>query len=163
MRKAVKRNKSLVLLLLIILLGAFLRFYRLTEVPPSLFGDEVDVGYQAYSILKTGRDYSGNFLPIHFQSLADWRTPLFLYATVPFVWLFGLTELGVRFAPALFGVLTIPLVFLFCEELREILKIRSITSHFSLLTSLLLAVSPWHLQYSRAAFEVTLMLFLIIL
>lgn len=163
-------SSSLLLLLLITLLAAFLRFYRLTEIPPSLFGDEVDVGYQAYSILKTGRDYAGNFLPIHFQSLADWRTPLFLYGTVPFIWLFGLTELGVRFQPALLGLLTIPLFYFLVKELFESLHSGRVPPaggpltgvSLALLASLLLAISPWHLQYSRAAFEVTQMLFLIL-
>lgn len=158
-----EKNRTKILLLLIVVLGAFLRFYRLVEVPPSLFGDEVDVGYQAYSIFKTGRDYSGNFLPIHFQSLADWRTPLFLYATVPFVWLFGLTELGVRFLPALMGVLTIPAMYLLVSEFSRMRITRMNPNSLSLLSALLLAISPWHLQYSRAAFEVTLMLFLVIL
>ncbi|MFZ5366030.1 MAG: glycosyltransferase family 39 protein [Patescibacteria group bacterium] len=150
------KKKTLILLFLIVLLGAFLRLYKLDKFPPSLFGDEVDVGYQAYSILKTGRDYSGNFLPLSFQSLADWRTPLFLYGTVPFVWFFGLTELGVRFQPALFGILTIPIFYLLVRKLFE-------NEILGLLAALFLAISPWHLQYSRAAFEVTQMLFFLIL
>jgi len=154
--KLFKEKSSFLWLVLILVLGFALRFYRLESIPPSLFGDEVDVGYQAYSILRTGRDYSGNPWPINFQSLADWRTPLFLYATVPFVWLFGLTEWGVRLAPALFGVFTIPLFYLLVKELFKSEKI-------GLLAALFLAISPWHLQYSRAAFEVTQMLFLLLL
>ncbi len=67
------------LLGLILVLALFLRIWQLDRVPPSLFGDELDVGYQAYSILKTGRDYMGNFLPIDIQSFAEYRTPLFIY------------------------------------------------------------------------------------
>ncbi len=155
-KEKLKEKKALLFLALIILLGAFLRFYKLVQVPPSLFGDEVDVGYQAYSILKTGKDYLGQSWPLSFHSLADWRTPLFLYGTVPFVWLFGLTELGVRFQPAFWGFLTIPLFYLLVKKIfkKEIL---------ALLAALFLAISPWHLQYSRAAFEVTQMLFLLLL
>jgi hypothetical protein len=69
-----KKGKLIVSLLLITLLGLLLRLYNLEKVPPSLFGDEVDVGYQAYSILKTGRDYMGQSWPISFHSLAEWRT-----------------------------------------------------------------------------------------
>ena len=82
------------LLLVILLIAGILRFWKISEVPVSLFGDELDVGYHAYSILKTGRDYSGNFMPIHFQSLAEWRTPLYLYSAVPTVALFGISPLG---------------------------------------------------------------------
>lgn len=155
-KKNLREKKPIVFLVLIILLGVFLRFYRLNQVPPSLFGDEVDVGYQAYSILKTGKDYMGQPWPISFHSLADWRTPLFLYGTVPFIWLFGLTELGVRFQPALFGILTIPVFYLLVQK---IFKNKSL----GLVAAFLLSISPWHLQYSRAAFEVTQMLFFLIL
>ena len=90
------KKKSLVLLLSILIFASFIRLWRINEVPVSLFGDELDVGYHAYSILKTGKDYSGNSWPLHFQSLAEWRTPLYLYSAVPTVAIFGISPLGVR-------------------------------------------------------------------
>jgi len=149
------KRKTLAWVLLILLVGSFLRLYKLNQFPPSLFGDEVDVGYQAYSILKTGKDYMGQAWPLSFHSLADWRTPLFLYADVPFVALFGLNEWGVRLPAALFGILTLPFFFLLTKKLFQNEKLALAATFF-------LAISPWHLQYSRAAFEVTQMLFLII-
>jgi len=154
MALAMKR-KTLIFLLLIIILGTFLRLYKLDKFPASLFGDEIDVGYQAYSILKTGKDYMGQSWPVSFHSLADWRTPLFLYADVPFVAIFGLNEWGVRLPAALFGILTLPFLFLLTKKLFQNEKIALAATFF-------LAISPWHLQYSRAAFEVTQMLFLIV-
>lgn len=150
-----KNIKVLILLTLIILLGSFLRLYKLDQFPPSLFGDEVDVGYQAYSILKTGRDYMGQSWPVSFHSWADWRTPLFLYSAVPFVAIFGLNEFGVRLPAAIFGILTLPFFFLLIKKLFENEKI-------ALLGTFFLSISVWHLQYSRAAFEVTQMLFLLV-
>lgn len=149
------RKRSIAILVLIIVLSGCLRLYKLDKFPPSLFGDEVDVGYQAYSILKTGKDYMGQPWPISFHSLADWRTPLFLYATVPFVAIFGLNEWGVRLPSAIFGILTIPFFFLLIRKLFK-------NDNLGLAGAFCLAVSMWHLQYSRAAFEVTQMLFLII-
>ena len=52
------KKPALIFLIFITLLGAFFRLYKLDKFPPALFGDEVDVGYQAYSILKTGKDLS---------------------------------------------------------------------------------------------------------
>ena len=60
-------DKNKKILIVILLLASFLRFWKINEVPVSLFGDELDVGYQAYSILKTGKDYSGNSWPMHFH------------------------------------------------------------------------------------------------
>lgn len=148
-------NKHLLILFLIIVAASFLRLWRLDKVPVSLFGDEVDVGYQAYSVLKTGKDYSGNFLPIHFHSLAEWRTPLYLYSAVPTVAIFGVSPMGVRLPAAIFGVLTIPIFYLFIRKATG-------NKSLALLGSLLLTVNPWHIQYSRAGFEVTLLLLLLV-
>src|SRR3989338_9212559 len=104
-------------LLVILLVASLLRLWRIDQVPVSLFGDELDVGYQAYSILKTGKDYSGNSWPLHFHSLAEWRTPLYLYSSVPTVALFGISPLGVRLPAALFGVLSIWVMFLLVRQL----------------------------------------------
>lgn len=135
-------------LFLILTMAAFLRLWKLSEVPVSLFGDELDVGYHAYSILKTGRDYQGNFMPLHFHSLAEWRTPLYLYSAVPTVALFGISPLGVRLPAAIFGILGVWGIYLLVKKLFN-------NEMLALLSSLFLALSPWHIQYSRAAFEVT--------
>src|SRR3972149_12034802 len=94
-----------VLLSLVIFLGSFLRFGFLDKVPPELFGDEVDVGYQAASLLHTGRDLYGQVMPTYIHSLSEWRAPLLMYATVPTVAALGLNEWGVRAPQALFGAL----------------------------------------------------------
>jgi 4-amino-4-deoxy-L-arabinose transferase-like glycosyltransferase len=145
-----------VILIVILLVASFLRLWKLSEVPVSLFGDEVDVGYQAYSVLKTGKDYYGNFLPIHFHSLAEWRTPLYLYSAVPTVAAFGVSPLGVRLPAAIFGILGVWIMYLLVREITK-------NENLGLLSAFLLAISPWHIQYSRAGFEVTqLILFLLL-
>lgn len=151
-----KLNKVKFLLIIVLLLASILRFYKIDANPVSLFGDEVDVGYQAYSILKTGRDYMGNFLPIHFQSLAEYRTPLYLYSALPSVAIFGISAWGVRLPAAIFGVLGILALYLLVSEIMRNKK-------FGLLAAFLLSISPWHIHFSRAAFEVTQMLFFYII
>ena len=149
------KNISKKILVLILLVAAFLRIWRISEVPVSLFGDELDVGYHALSILKTGKDYSGNSWPLHFQSLAEWRTPLYLYSAVPTVALFGISPLGVRLPAALFGILGIFALFLLVKELTK-------DELLALISATVLTFSPWHIQYSRAAFEVTMLLALLL-
>jgi len=140
----------LVSLLLTFFLGAFLRLYKITNNPVSLFGDELDVGYQALSILKTGRDYSGNFLPMHMESLTEWRTPLYIYASVPTVALFGISPLGVRLPAAIFGILGILVTYFLAKELTK-------NEYIGLISALLISILPWHILYSRAGFEVTML------
>src|SRR3989344_2922211 len=147
-------------LISIFVVAFFLRAYNLSEVPVSLFGDELDVGYHAYSILKTGKDYMGNPRPLHFQSIAEWRTPLYLYSAVPTVALFGILPLGVRLPAAIFGVLSIIGMYLLVKELYTFVRIeeRILGDKLALVAALVMAISPWHIQYSRAGFEVTQLL-----
>ena len=140
---------------LIIILAVFLRIYQLDKIPPSLFSDEVDIGYHVFSILKTARDYNGNFLPVHFQSEADFRAPLYIYSSIPTIALFGLNEWGVRLPAAIFGVFSIIGIYFLSKKLINNDKI-------ALIAAFLLTISPWHLHYSRAAFEVTLMMALLV-
>ena len=131
-------------------LGAFLRLYKIDKNPVSLFGDELDVGYQALSLLKTGRDYSGNFLPMHLQSLAEWRTPLYIYASIPTVAIFGISPFGVRLPAAIFGILGILVTYFLAKELTK-------NKYISLISAFLLTILPWHILYSRTGFEVTML------
>lgn len=156
-----------VLLAGILVLAAFLRIWGLDKVPPELFGDELDVGYQAYSILKTGRDYYGQFLPTYIHSFSEWRAPLLMYVTFPFVAVFGLNEWGVRLPSAVLGVLSVWLIYLVVKKISLYLggandSMYNNAEKVALLTSFFLAFNQWHLQYSRAAFEVSLLLTLIL-
>lgn len=150
------KKLTTIILTLILVVAAFLRLWNLGRVPVSLFGDEVDVGYQAYSILKTGRDYYGNAWPIHFHSLAEWRTPLYLYSAVPTVAVFGISSYGVRLPAAVFGVLGVLVLYFLVDELTK-------NKYLALISAAVLTLSPWHLEYSRAGFEVTQLLFFLML
>jgi len=88
-------KKPALYLVLILVLAVFLRFYKIGQVPPSLNWDEVAMGYNAYSILKTGQDEWGRKFPLlGFESFGEYKLPVFVYATIPGVWLFGLNEVG---------------------------------------------------------------------
>lgn len=138
--------KSNFLVFLIFLLALILRFYQLGLNPPSLDWDETAHGYNAYSILKTGKDEYGYKLPLFFRSFDDYKPPMYTYLVVPAVAIFGLNDFAVRFPSALLGSLTVVFTYLMVSE---ILKKRQI----ALLCALFLAISPWHLQFSRVAFE----------
>ena len=141
------------LLVVIILLAAFLRLYKLGSVPLSLYWDEASLGYNAYSILTTGRDEHGNFLPTtNFPAFGDYKPPGYIYVAVPSVAIFGLNEFAIRFPSALFGILTVLLTYILAKKLFE-------KENLAQLSALLLAISPWHIGLSRGAFEGNLALF----
>ncbi len=139
------------LLILLLTFSFIVRVWDIDSVPPGLYWDEMDVGYQAYSILKTGKDYFGNtpFLTVH--SFADFRAPVLIYLTIPFVAVFGLTPIAVRLPSAILGTLTVLLMYLLTYQLFKDKKT-------SLIAALLTAFVPWNIQYSRMAFEAIAML-----
>jgi len=139
--------------LIILTLAALLRFYHLGLHPPSLNLDEVAIGYNAYSIIKTGQDEYGQFLPVAFRSHDDYKAPLYIYLTSPLVGLLGLNPFSVRLISALSGTLTIVVAYFLAKKIDS-------RYPFPLLSAGLLAISPWHIQFSRMAYEANLALLL---
>jgi len=145
---------------LIFLIAFILRFYQLGVNPPSLAWDEAALGYNAYSIGQTLRSEFGRFLPINFfASFGDYKPPLYIYAAVLPIKIFGLNEFAVRFPSAFFGTLTVLLTYLLVKELFPKLK----NTWLPEIAALFLAISPWHTQLSRAAWEANLASFFVVL
>lgn len=151
-------NKLLTYLIITVLtiFGGFVRFYKITTNPNSLNIDEVSYGYSAYSILKTGRDENGIFMPLVFQSTGDYKSPVLIYSLVPSIAMFGLNAFSVRFTTALAGTLSIPIFFLLLVSLLKSKKI-------AFVGAILLTISPWHIYYSRFASDHLLGFFILIL
>ena len=148
-----KHRFHLSLLLVIVLLGAFLRLCMLDRVPPGFNQDEASIGYNAYSILKTGKDEYGKVMPIYFKAFGDQKLPVYIYATAASEAVLGVNEFAVRFPSAFFGILCLPLLYLLVEKLSK-------NSNLALLTTLVVALNPWSLHYNRSAYEVSISLFL---
>ncbi|HYM65182.1 MAG TPA: glycosyltransferase family 39 protein [Candidatus Sulfotelmatobacter sp.] len=146
------KNKSILfsLLFFAVFLASLLRFWQLGKIPISPDWDEVALGYSAYSILHTGRDEYGKFLPVVLRSYDDYKPALYTYLIIPFLPLFDLSVFAVRFPSALLGVLGVLAVFFILRRLFDGFKYRD---YLSLLASFLFAVSPWDIQFSRVAFE----------
>lgn len=171
--------KHRMLLFAIVFLALVLRFWQLGKVPASPDWDEAALGYNAYSILKTGRDEYGTFLPRALRSFDDYKPPLYAYLTIPSVALFGLHTWAVRLPSAVMGVLAVIGTYYLVRELfrtqsskaNDQIKFNvqrsnrmdidlsfgfwhlTLREAAAMLSSLLLAISPWHLQFSRIAFE----------
>lgn len=151
-----KKNFYLLVLVLIVFFGSFLRLYKLGSNPPALFSDEVDAGYQALVFNDRQSDYYGNKFPFHFHSDSDWRTPFIIYSIAVSQKFFGVNEFSTRFPSAFYGIVSI-IAFYFLVDILVKNKKTAVLAAF------LLSVSPWHIHYSRCAFEVSGMLLFIIL
>jgi 4-amino-4-deoxy-L-arabinose transferase-like glycosyltransferase len=137
------RMETLILLAMIV--GAILRFARLGDVPPGLNQDEAVSGYDAYSLLLTGRDHLGHPATLAgLESFGDWVSPMLTFLTIPAVALFGLKVETLRGVSAAVGVLAVPLIAGLAVELfgRRALGV---------VAAWLIAISPWHVHQSRWA------------
>jgi 4-amino-4-deoxy-L-arabinose transferase-like glycosyltransferase len=150
------KRLTVTLLFFIVLLSGIIRISNIGTNPPSISWDEASIGYNAYSILKTGRDEHGKFFPLDtFAAFGDYKPPVPVYLTVPTVALFGLNELAVRLPSALAGTLTVlALYFLVVELFRK----NPHAEWIGLTASGVLAITPWHIMLSRAGFEANIAL-----
>lgn len=136
-------KKNNLILLCIVIAALLLRIYNISNNPPGVHADEADSGYNAYSILKTGKDFYGNFLPIQIIGFAqNYRNALSTYITVPFVAVFGLSVFSIRFPAVLFGTIFVVAIFYLCKKL--------FTEKIALIAAALSAINPWAVHISRA-------------
>lgn len=147
-----KRNIYYLFLLSTLLIGFSIRFFWHNISPPGFTADEAVFGYNAYSLLQTGKDEFGTSWPIALRAFGDWRPALYSYLSIPFIYFFGLTEISVRMPSILLGSATI-LVVMWIANILTGNKIATI------LAGLFLALSPIHVLISRFADMSTLSTF----
>ena len=135
------------------LLAAVLRLTGLTHSPPGLNQDEAVNAWNAFCLLRTGRDMVGAHWPIFYaHSIGDNRTTLLLYWLIPFQALGGLSVLSMRVAVATAGILCVPLIFHVGTRLFGRLT--------GVVAAALLVVNPWHFSSTRWAIDGSLVPFL---
>jgi len=122
--------KAKIFLIFILILSLFLRLFRVSTLPPALFADEVDAGYQAMIFNQNKTDYFGNKFPVHFHSFSDWRTSLYIYSISFFQNITNNSDIAIRLPSVVFSVVS---VHLFLEKIQsKIISKTFITFHFFL-------------------------------
>lgn len=132
--------------MVLLLAGAALRLFNLGNFPGGLFRDEAALGYNGYSVLRTGMDEYGVLFPLVFRSFEVFFLPAYVYLSAPLIGIFGLSEFSARLLSAVSGIVGLSLIWFIAREIWEDKK----AAVFSVLV---LAISPWHIFYSRGAFE----------
>jgi 4-amino-4-deoxy-L-arabinose transferase-like glycosyltransferase len=174
--------KRYVLIALIVLFAGCIRFWQLPTVPPSLNSDEVAIGYNAYSLLRTGRDEYNKPFPLTFRSFDDYKMPVYVYMVAGSMGLFGFSDFAVRFPSALLGTLSVLCVYFLVLELFRSeaqnpkykiqnndktqnsnaldLGFRNLDlQKIALVSAFLFAVSPWSVMFSRSGYEANVAVF----
>ncbi|MEK7458139.1 MAG: hypothetical protein AAB612_01480, partial [Patescibacteria group bacterium] len=136
-----------------------IRLPMFSKIPAGLNRDEVALGYNAYTILKTGRDEYGVWFPVSITSFGDQKLPGYVYTLIPFIAMFGLHPWVVRLPSLLAGVSIVILAGLLARQFSDILiNEKKLRSFFPLLAMLAVALSPWSNHFSRVAYEAHLAL-----
>lgn len=149
------------ILFVILIVASLLRFWTINNNPPSLTWDETSWGYNAYSLGTDGRDEFGRFLPVDYlESFGDFKPPVYAYLDILSVKFFGLNEFAVRFPSAFFGSLTVLITYFLVKNIFSNSKLKN---KYAIFASFFLAISPWHIMLSRAAFEANVASFFIVL
>lgn len=125
----------------IVLIAAFFRFYKLNSLPPGLHPDEAANGLDIFRILQN-HDYR-----IIYNTNGP-REALFFYLQAIFVYFMGNSILALRVAPALFGVLSVIVVFFATKAWFN--------RRTALFTAFFLAVTPWVVIIQRDGFRASL-------
>lgn len=152
--------KKYSVLIVIVLLAVFLRLWSLGNNPPSLTWDEAAWGFNAYSLSKDAQDEFGRFLPLDYiESFGDFKPPVYAYLSILPVKVFGLNEFAVRFPSAIFGALTVLITYFLTKRIFWNSKTKEF---YAILAAFFLAISPWHIMLSRAAFEANVATFFLV-
>ncbi len=134
------------MIVVVLLLATLLRFFNLGVTPGGLYVDEASIGYNAYSILETGKDEYGKSFPALIKSFGDYKAPVYTYLLVPVYKILGMNITTTRSVSAASGVITVLFLYL-------LIKLLTNKERLAVLGSLVLAISPWHILLSRATVE----------
>lgn len=137
------------ILLAIVVVAGALRFVQLGQIPAGINVDEASNAWNAYTLLKTGKDQHGVSWPIFYtRAFGENRSTSYIYSLIPFQALGGMSIQTTRLAAAFGGLLTVLLMYF--------VGARLFGQATGMIAAGILALNPWHLQVSRLGVEASL-------
>lgn len=142
--------REIIILALVLALSLLVRLYQLDTIPFGLNIDEASMGYNAYSLLETGKDRYGQAFPVIFRSFGSFQAPLYTYLTIPAVLLLGANIFAVHLVSALSGFIVVCATFLISYlGLKKNFKL-------AILISMVVGFAPWSILFTRFGTEASL-------
>lgn len=148
------KTKLTLILLLVLIIATFFRFWKLAEIPPGLYPDEAMNGNNALTALKT--DQFKLFYPEN-----NGREGLFINIQAASIALFGNQAWALRLVSGVFGILTVLGLFFLAKELFR-KKSAATGERIALFAAFLLSVSFWHVNFSRIGFRAIMIPFCLV-
>lgn len=141
-----KRHWVCIALSFILILAGVLRVVKFGEAPPGFNQDEGVNAWNTYCLLKTGKDQVGVRWPIFYmRGIGGNWSPLYIYLSIPFQMIGGLSVTTARAPAIFFGILNIALIYYVGKRLFN--------EKVGLIAALLMAINPWHFQQCRWGHE----------
>ena len=131
------RRTRFIIVALLIIIAAAVRLPALGTMPPGFYYDEIYNLHDATRIAFGGEHFA-------FSPGNNGRPAFFLYQIAALFRLFGFDPSAARFVPALSGVLAVFALYLLAR--------RMLGEEPALLAAALLALSRWHVNFSRVLF-----------
>lgn len=144
-------KKTTYFLLIFVIIASLLHAFHIHW--PCINSDEASFAYNAYSILKTGKDEYGATMPLRFKAFGENKLPVTIYSIVPSLAIFGFNDVSSRLPFILLGVLSPLLFYAVTKELLENKKI-------ALIAAFLASISPWIQILSRHIHEAIIIMHL---
>lgn len=145
-----KKTALICILGLIIFAGLFLG-PRILHASIPATNSEVREAYTTYSIIKTGRDTNGTFLPILFRADNNYLSTLGVYLKIPGILIFGPNLIGIRFLGIIIGVISLFAFYLFSLSIFK-------KKQLALMLTVIFALSPILLQTNVLSLGISLAL-----
>mgnify|MGYP001567824333 CR=1 FL=1 len=145
-----KKTLIFLFIILILVIAGFFRFWQLEALPPGIWPDEAAYANDAVESLKTG-----NFKVFYPDNHG--REGLFMWSLAFSFSVFGVSILSFKIIPALIGLLTVLGQYLLSSEIFRSFKFEEKKVQIiSLLSAFFLAISFWHINFSRIGFRAIL-------
>ncbi|MCR5719145.1 MAG: glycosyltransferase family 39 protein [Lachnospiraceae bacterium] len=141
-----EKKKRLIFFWIIMGLIVFARAFLFGKVPGGINQDEAFSGYNAYTLLKFGKDSYGYSFPMYLMTWGSGMNALSSYLMIPVVAIFGLHTWSIRLVPCVLAILALVAVY---KMIRENVK----DDVLALFTMFFCGVAPWHIMLSRWALE----------
>jgi len=142
-------RKIIISLIIILSIAVFFRLYKLDSIPPGLYPDVAINGNEALESLRTGKFKI--FYPEN-----NGREGLMMWLIVISFSIFGVSIWSIKIVAAITGILTVLGLYLLIKELFHN------SETIALLSSFFLAVSFWHVNFSRIGFRAILLPFVLV-
>ncbi len=141
----------------LVLVTSLFRLINFPGVPYGLHQDEINAGYEAWSLLNFGTDRWGNTWPVYFPSWGSGQNVLYSYLLIPFIAVFGPTDLAVRLLMVILGIL-VPVLIFFIAKYWYNLNVALVAMFVSSIFPELIRGSRWAVESNLVPFMIALSL-----